>query len=135
MVPLSRFAGKELTDRRPFPRLLQRSMRRTLVAIQMESAMSVQAIDTPAFIPAAPARLDKPASQWSQLFGAASRNLVQWWTAESFRSPVTSNTVMGATYHAINDPEAVRRVLLDNVANYPKPSLLPRVFPLIVEGL
>ncbi|HLZ73912.1 cytochrome P450 [Phenylobacterium sp.] len=97
--------------------------------------MSVQAIDTPAFIPAAPARLDKPASALNQLFGGASHDLVQWWTAESFRSPVTSNTLLGATYHAINDPQAIRRVLLDNVENYPKPSLLPRVFPLIVDGL
>src|SRR5579862_4158600 len=110
-------------------------MKRTLASIQMESAMSVQAIDIPAFIPAAPARLDRPASQFNQLFGAASRDLVRWWTAESFRAPVTTNTVLGATYHAINDPEAVRRVLLDNVANYPKPNLLPRVFPLIMDGL
>ncbi|MGZ6017897.1 MAG: cytochrome P450 [Phenylobacterium sp.] len=97
--------------------------------------MSVQAIDTAAFIPAAPARLDRPASRLNQLFGPASRNLVQWWTAESFRSPITTNTVLGATYHAINDPEAVRRVLLDNVANYPKPAPLARVFPLVVDGL
>jgi cytochrome P450 len=115
--------------------LLQRSIRRTLASIQMENAMSVQAIDTPAFIPAAPARLDRPASQLNQLFGAASRNLVQWWTAESFRAPVTTNTILGTTYHAINDPEAVRRVLLDNVENYPKPAPLRRIFPLIVDGL
>ncbi len=97
--------------------------------------MSVQAIDTPAFIPTAPARRDKPASVLNQLFGAASRNLVQWWTAESFRTPVTTNTILGTTYHAINDPEAVRRVLLDNVENYPKPDQLARVFPLMVDGL
>jgi cytochrome P450 len=115
--------------------LLQRSITPTLASILTESAMSVQAIDTPAFRPAAPARLDRPASKLNQLFGAASRDLVQWWTAESFRVPVTTNTVLGATYHAINDPEAVRRVLLDNVANYQKPSLLPRVFPLIMDGL
>src|SRR6185312_4964128 len=97
--------------------------------------MSVQAIDTPAFRPAAPARLDKPLSKVSQLFGPGSRDLVRWWTAGSFRQPVTSNTVLGTTYHAINDPEAVRRVLLDNVANYPKPAPLARVFPLVVDGL
>ena len=97
--------------------------------------MSVQAIDTPAFRPAAPARLGKPLSKLSQLFGAGSRDLVRWWTADSFREPVTTNVVLGTTYHAINDPEAVRRVLLDNVENYPKPSLLPRVFPLIMDGL
>ena len=97
--------------------------------------MSVQAIDTPAFIPAAPTRLDRPASVLNQLFGPASRNLVQWWTAESFRSPVTTNTVLGTTYHAVNDPEAVRHVLLDNAQNYPKPSQLSRVFPLVMDGL
>jgi cytochrome P450 len=97
--------------------------------------MSVQAIDIPAFRPAAPARLAKPASKLSQLFGPASRNVVQWWTAESFRTPVTTNVILGTTYHAINDPEAVRRVLLDNVANYQKPTLLRRVAPLLADGL
>jgi cytochrome P450 len=97
--------------------------------------MSVQAIDPLGFIPAAPARRSKPASKWSQLFGPASRNIVQWWTAESFRTPRTTHVVLGTTYHAINDPEAVRRVLLDNVDNYLKPSLLRRVVPLLADGL
>lgn len=97
--------------------------------------MHVQAIDSPAFEPAAPARLDRPASKMSQLFGPASRNIVQWWTADSFRTPVTSNKILGTTYHAICDPGAVQRVLLDNAANYQKPRLLRRVAPLLADGL
>ena len=97
--------------------------------------MSVQAIDIPAFRPAAPARLDKPVSKWSQLFGAGSRDMVRWWAADSFRELTTTRVVLGTTYHAINDPEAIRRVLLDNVDNYPKPGPLRRVFPLIIDGL
>ncbi len=100
-----------------------------------ESAMNVQAIDTPAFRPAAPARLDRPVSKLSQLFGAASRDMVKWWPADSFRDLTTTRVILGTTYHAINDPEAVRRVLLDNVGNYPKPGPLRRVFPLIMDGL
>jgi cytochrome P450 len=116
--------------------LLQRSIKRTFrQRTSRESAMSVQAIDTPAFRPAAPARLDKPVSKLSQLFGAGSRNMVRWWTADSFREFTTTRVVLGTTYHAINDPEAVRRVLLDNVGNYPKPAPLRRVFPLIMDGL
>ncbi|WP_309606400.1 cytochrome P450 [Phenylobacterium sp.] len=97
--------------------------------------MSVQPIDTVGFRPAAPARLAKPASRWSQLFGRASRNIVQWWTADSFRHPHTSRTLLGVTYHTINDPQAVARVLRDNAANYRKPSLLRRLFPLAADGL
>ena len=95
--------------------------------------MSVQAIET--FIPAAPARLGRPASKWSQLFGPASRNIVRWWTADSFREFTTTRVVAGTTYHAVNDPDAVRRVLLDNVANYQKPRLLRRMAPLLADGL
>jgi len=108
-------------------------MRGTLPVDLVESAMSVQAIES--FIPAAPPRLARPASRWSVLFGPASRNIVRWWTADSFREPSITNVIAGATYHAINDPEAVRRVLLDNVANYRKPSLLRRVAPLLADGL
>jgi len=95
--------------------------------------MSVQAIE--GFLPAAPARLPKQASAWSALFGEASRNTVNWWTADSFRQPHTSRTLMGITYHAVSEPRAVQRVLLDNLANYPKPGLLPRVAPLLADGL
>jgi len=95
--------------------------------------MSVQAIE--GFVPAAPARLQKQASAWSALFGEASRNTVRWWTADSFRQPHTSRTLMGITYHAVSEPQAVQRVLLDNVANYSKPSLLRRVAPLLADGL
>ncbi len=35
----------------------------------------------------------------------------------------------------MNDPEAVRRVLLDNAANYQKPRLLRRIAPLLADGL
>jgi cytochrome P450 len=95
--------------------------------------MSVQAIE--GFIPAAPARLARPASKWSQLFGPASRNIVRWWTADSFRDLTTTRVVAGTTYHAVNDPEAVRRVLLDNAVNYQKPRLLRRIAPLLADGL
>jgi cytochrome P450 len=97
--------------------------------------MSIQAIDTPAFIPTAPARLDKPVSKLRQLFGAASRDLVRWWWADAFREPHSTRKVLGTTYHTVSDPEAVRRVLLDNVGNYAKPSPLRRIFPLIADGL
>ena len=60
-------------------------------------------------------------SKWSQLF------------EQQRNSPVVAGRQLPrthhhprrtTTYHAINDPEAIRRVLLDNVDNYPKPGLL-----------
>ena len=95
--------------------------------------MSVQAIDS--FIPTAPSRPAKQASTWSALFGEASRNTVRWWTADAFRDPHVSRTLLGVTYHAVSDPDAVQRILLDNVANYCKPRLLRRVVPLLADGL
>ena len=95
--------------------------------------MSVQAIDS--FIPTAPRRLAKQASTLNALFGAASRNTVKWWPAVAFRDPHVSRTLMGITYHAVSDPDAVQRVLLDNVANYGKPRMLRRVMPLLADGL
>ena len=95
--------------------------------------MSVQAIDS--FIPTAPRRLAKQASTLNALFGAASRNTVKWWPAVAFRDPHFSRTLMGITYHAVSDPDAVQRVVLDNVANYGKPRMLRRVMPLLADGL
>jgi cytochrome P450 len=115
--------------------LLQRNIAPTLRQRNAESAMSVQAIDPTLFVPAAPARLDRPVSRWSQLFGPASRNMVKWWTADGFREAHTSRTLLGVTYHAIHDPAAIGRVLLDNAANYGKPSLLRRLSPRLAEGL
>jgi cytochrome P450 len=113
--------------------LLRRNVKLNLSRDPPETAMNAQAIAP--FTPAAPPRLDKPASRWSQLFGPASRDIVQWWTADSFREPHTTRAILGLTYHAVYDPEAVKRILLDNAANYQKPSLTRRMVPWIADGL
>jgi cytochrome P450 len=82
-----------------------------------------------------PHRPERMVSTWRMLFGEARRNVVQWWPAETFRTPHVSRATIGTTYHAISDPEAIKRVLLDNAANYGKPALLRRIFPLVKDGL
>ena len=56
------------------------------------------------------------------------RNPLEVWTRAHFELPILigPSTVMGMRA-VVNDPEAVRRIFLDNVANYRKDALQLRV--------
>lgn len=63
-------------------------------------------------------------------------NVILGWAEEAFEAPVFSRPLFAMRYHAVNHPDAIKQVLLDNVANYPKPALMGRLAgDLLGDGL
>jgi len=79
------------------------------------------------FRPAAPKPLKKTPPIWRFMVGDLRHNVILGWSEEAFEAPMVSTPLFGARFHAVSDPDGIRRVLLDNVANYPKPALLERL--------
>jgi cytochrome P450 len=84
---------------------------------------------------AQPARPAKPLPLWRLLF-AARRNAVGYWPDSAFDEKFFASR-MGLGWTAtVNDPEGIKHVLLDNVANYRKSRIARRVLkPGLGEGL
>lgn len=80
-----------------------------------------------AFQPVAPPRTDRPLPVWRMFVGEMSRNSLLGWPSFAFQQPYWYRRVVTLRVHLISDPEAIGRVLLDNVANYPKPPLVKRM--------
>jgi cytochrome P450 len=70
------------------------------------------------------------------LIEGASRNPLTAVSKEAFELPYRRQRALHLTYHGINDPEAIRRVFLDNAANYRRPRIVRQVLaPLAGQGL
>lgn len=78
------------------------------------------------FVPDAPVHREKPVGQFEQLYIMA-RNPIETWTRGSFELPVTSGESLLGHVVAVHSPAGVRRVFVDNVANYEKDPLQMRV--------
>jgi cytochrome P450 len=64
------------------------------------------------------------------------RNPVESWTKAHFELPILVGPTILGTIAVVNDPAAIRRVLVDNAANYRKDALQKRVLgPGLSEGL
>ncbi len=64
------------------------------------------------------------------------RNPVESWTKAHFELPIFVGPTILGTIAVVNDPAAIRRVLVDNAANYRKDALQKRVLgPGLSEGL
>ncbi|WP_309642891.1 cytochrome P450 [Phenylobacterium sp.] len=88
------------------------------------------------FRPAAPDQPDRWPSMFDIFLGETSRNPLVGWPKETFDVLNRTTRVLHLTYHGISDPEGIKRVFLDNAANYPKPGLVRQmVAPAIGEGL
>lgn len=88
------------------------------------------------FRPAAPRPLARTPPLWRFMVGELRQNVILGWTEEAFEAPIVSRPLFGFHFHVVSDPDAVGRVLLDNVANYPKPALLQALAgDLLGEGL
>ncbi len=85
--------------------------------------------------PPAPAPLEAPLGPLSTM-RALWRNPIETWTKYHFEEPIViSRTVLG-TVATVSDPAAIRRVLVDNAANYPKDPLQKRLLgPGLMHGL
>src|SRR5271156_6619104 len=87
------------------------------------------------FIPPFPRRPDKPRGAVSLIL-ALRRNPIEIWCEGDFERPVSLGRSVLGLRGAAHDPAAVRRIFLDNVANYRKDDLQLRVLrPGLGNGL
>jgi len=70
------------------------------------------------------------------LYRALRTNAITAWRAEAFEEPYIADRNMLGGYILLNDPDLIRRVLVDNAANYPKDRLqLEKLTPAVGRGL
>jgi cytochrome P450 len=88
------------------------------------------------FRPAAPPPLDREPTLFEMLRPSVARNLINAIPRTAFEQPYRRVRIAGLTYHGISDPDAIKRVFLDNAANYQRPDLVRRMLrPAVGEGL
>lgn len=76
----------------------------------------------------------RPLSAWQSL-RAARRNVLELIPDLAYRQPIVSGR-MGARWHMVQDPAALRRIFLDNVENYPKSEVMMRMLrPAVGDSL
>jgi cytochrome P450 len=79
-----------------------------------------------AFIPPAPFVYPKPLPLWRLLWNV-SRSSLAIWPDEAFETLTARSRVMGVETLVVNDPEAVRHVMVANASNYGRPVSVRRV--------
>jgi cytochrome P450 len=85
--------------------------------------------------PPAPAPRERPLGPL-RLIPVLKRNPIECWARDHFEKPIVTGGLPIGHVILVNDPEAIRRVLLDNAANYRKDSLQRRVLSAgLGEGL
>ncbi len=97
--------------------------------------MSLATVASRPFIPPYPRRPMRPRGSLSILL-ALQRNPIEVWWEGDFERPVSIGRTMFGLRAAAHDPAAVRRVFLDNAANYRKDDLQLRILrPGLGNGL
>ena len=97
--------------------------------------MSVATVATRPFVPPYPRRPTRPRGSLSILL-ALQRNPIEVWWEGDFERPVSIGGTIFGLRAAAHDPAAVRRVFLDNAANYRKDDLQLRILrPGLGNGL
>jgi len=88
-----------------------------------------------AFRPAAPFPLEKPLGLFARI-ATLRRNPIEIWTKAHYERPVMVGRTVFGHRAVVSDPQGVRRVLLDQVANYRKDDLQLRILrPGLGNGL
>jgi len=94
----------------------------------------LSAIASDTFIPAA-APIHKRRLSRLEIALAARRNVLELIPAISYRQPIVTGEVL-RRWHMLTDPAGYKRVMLDNLANYPKSEIMRRMLrPAIGESL
>ena len=88
-----------------------------------------------AWRPPAPAPRKTPLGPIGTLY-VLRRNPIETWTQAHFEQPILLGPTIIGYAAVVSAPDAIRRVLVDNVANYPKDALQKRILsPGLGEGL
>jgi cytochrome P450 len=97
--------------------------------------MSAAPIASRLFVPPYPPRPQRPRGSFSTLL-ALQRNPIEVWWEGDFERPVSIGQTIFGLRGAAHDPAAVRRIFLDNAANYRKDDLQLRILrPGLGNGL
>jgi cytochrome P450 len=99
-----------------------------------EAAMNVR-VAPERFVPTHPPRPANPQPVWRMFVGEFARNPMAGCAEPGFENLYGSRNILGVTYHLVSDPDGIRRILLDNQPNYVRPSFLPKLLPLLADGL
>jgi cytochrome P450 len=91
----------------------------------------------------APEPLIPPAARWPgrpltglRLIGAMRRNMLSIWGPRAYELPILHGKLYGRERILVNDPAAIRRVLIENPSAYEKPAPTRRLTrPIIGEGV
>jgi cytochrome P450 len=87
------------------------------------------------FRPPAPVPLDTPLGLFASII-ALHNNPITTWTKAHFELPIVIAPSVLGTVAVLNDPADIRRVFVDNTANYRKDDLQKRVIgPALLDGL
>ena len=97
--------------------------------------MNVRVASPQRFTPTHPPRPAGPLPAWRLFVGEAARNPMAGCAAPGFVNLYGSRRILGVNYHLVTDPDGVGRILLDNQANYVRPWFLPKLLPLLADGL
>ena len=86
-------------------------------------------------IPPAASLPDRPLTGF-RLIGAMRRNMLSIWGPRAYELPIIHGKLYGRERILVNDPAAIRRVLIENPAAYEKPAPTRRLTrPIIGEGV
>lgn len=89
-----------------------------------------------AFEPAYPPRRATPLPIWRMFTPKYATNMLLGWDEASFDDLYRYRRIITLPYHVIAEPDAIGRIFLDNVDNYPKPPLVLRMLsPVLRESL
>jgi cytochrome P450 len=98
-------------------------------------ADTVERVDARRRIPPAPQPPTQPLGPLG-LYRALRKNSIAAWRTEAFEEPTIADRNMLGGYVLLSDPDLIRRVLIDNAANYPKDDLqLEKLTPAVGRGL
>ena len=102
----------------------------------MTQMQSLALAAPPRFRPAAPPALDDAPSFLRLMFDKALKNPLVGIPKSAFEQRYRRVRALHLVYHGVNDPEAIKRVFLDNAANYVRPGIIRRMLaPAIGDGL
>ena len=88
-------------------------------------------------MPSLPPRIEPPTRMLSPLevLRTAKRNVLGIIPGIAYRQPIVSGK-LGTRWHMVQDPTALKRIFLDNVANYPKSEIMLRMLrPAVGDSL
>jgi len=97
--------------------------------------MNLRVAPSQRFVPTHPPRPAGPLPAWRLFVGEAAKNPMAGCAAPGFMNLHGSRRILGVNYHLVSDPDGVGRILLDNQPNYVRPWFLPKLLPLLADGL